>query len=174
MLGKGILFLDIDGVLNSIEHARFRLTRDGQSRRDVLMALHEKRTALDLMLLDEKLVELLAKFVIQHKLHIVITSTWRENSSPLHFQMLFGLCGHPLPTGTVIGLTPVLDHLSQNKRGHEIQSYLDNEKVSLPYVVLDDDVGIFLEGQPVINTSINTGLTKKNLNDALKLLASSQ
>lgn len=159
-----IVFLDIDGVLNSVEYINFRESLAGAERSRHIHETHKRILARDLHKLDEKKVALLQQFAVTSGCKFVISSTWRENSTPAHFEELFKLAGFPFPTGSVIGLTPVLDHITKQKRGHEIAAWLEEHKHSGAYAILDDDGrGAFLDGQPLVQTNNAVGLMPSDL-----------
>lgn len=155
-----LAFLDVDGVLNSIDHFKFRGTKAGKLRRQLIVAEHANSTGLELIQLDEKLVGKLQTFAIETGCKFVITSTWRESNTPKHFEELFKLCGFPFPENSVIGCTPILDNIEEQKRGHEIKQWIMDNNYQGKYVVIDDDCPtLFLDEQPLINTNNQVGLT---------------
>lgn len=159
-----IIFLDIDGVLNSRKHFTFRCSPEGQQRRDALLAQHRSPYTMELIMLDWEAVGLLQKFAIETQCKFVICSSWRERSTPEHFEKLFLLCGYPFPKGCVIGCTVVLDQIPFQKRGHEIDDWLTANRYKGIYFILDDDdKSQFLPDQPLIQTDRNVGLTGSNL-----------
>jgi len=166
-----IVFLDIDGVLNSIEHLNFRESLAGDERSRSIHATHERVIAQELDKLDEKKVALLQQFAVTSGCKFVITSTWRENSTPAHFEEIFRLAGFPFPAGSVIGLTPLLDHIPKQKRGHEIAAWLEEQKYSGAYAILDDaSQKGFLDGQPLIQTDKSVGLMSEDLDRLQNIL----
>jgi hypothetical protein len=166
-----LAFLDMDGVLNSRNHFDFRGTDAGINRRKRLQEEHEGLTAIALMMLDESKVELLQKFTIETGCKFVISSTWREGKTPEYFEKLFKLSGFEFPENSVIGCTPILDHIDNQKRGHEINSWIIDNKYTGKYVVIDDDCpSIFLEDQPLVNTDYIVGLTDDDIVKVKELL----
>jgi hypothetical protein len=164
-------FLDIDGVLNSRSHFDFRSTIEGVKRRERLLASHDGLTGIELIQLDESKVEILQKFAIETSCKFVISSTWREGCTPEHFEELFRLCGFEFPVGSVIGCTPILDHIEEQKRGHEINQWIIDNKYTGKYVVIDDDCpSIFLQEQPLVNTDHVVGLTDDDIIEIKELL----
>ena len=159
-----IAFLDIDGALNSRQHFEFRGTTAGKERTKRFKAKHEGIIAIELIMLDESKVERLQKFTVDTGCKFVISSTWREKSTPEHFEELFKLCGFEFPKGSVIGLTPILDHIEDKKRGHEINQWIIDNKYTGKYIAIDDDCpSLFLEDQPLVNTDNLVGLTDDDI-----------
>jgi hypothetical protein len=159
-----LAFLDMDGVLNSQNHFYFRGSKAGIQRRKRLKEQHEGSTAIALIMLDESKVELLQRFAIESGCKFVISSTWREGKSPEYFEELFKLSGFEFPKNSVIGCTPILDHIENQKRGHEINQWVVDNKYTGKYVVIDDDSpSLFLEEQPLINTDCVVGLTEGDI-----------
>lgn len=118
-----VLFLDIDGVLNSVQHAVmynkiFNKSRDPYREDCCVIALSN---------LEE---------VIKHvpKTKIVISSTWRIGSSTQELQDLFKKWGFKY-YNSIIGKTPVT---YSSPRGEEIQQYIDKYNVK-NYCIVDDD-----------------------------------
>jgi hypothetical protein len=153
-----IIFLDVDGVLNSIKWFDFRGSKEGQKRRDYFKKSYKGITAIELHSLDFNCLRILRDIVIETNAKIVISSMWRENASSKHFEFLFKELGVELPYNSIIGCTPVMDEIENKKRGHEIQTYLSDNKLSTPFLIIDDDVNIFLEGQNTFMTNNKVGL----------------
>lgn len=166
-----LLFLDIDGVLTSDEHRRYKKTPEGKERVAFLRSQYDTIEGIELVLLDPKRVALLKEIVLRTNCKIVISSTWRENSTAAHFERLFKLLGHALPNFTVIGLTPILDHIEQQKRGHEINAWIKSNNFQGKYLALDDDPkSIFLDEQTLHRTTYADGLTPPDVEAIVALL----
>lgn len=120
-----IIFLDIDGVLNSIDSVL--------AFRDEHLFWSNRKESL-----DPVSVGLLHQVCIQTDAKIVISSTWRKLYSEQEFRDIFasyGWSGFPL-----IGMTTNDKvHPDSWYRGYEIQHWLDNHKFWSNYVILDDD-----------------------------------
>lgn len=159
-----LIFLDIDGVLNSQAHYDFRGTKSGRLRREELLSKHKGIVGVELVMLDFSLVKKLCSFVVNNRCKLVISSTWREGHESSHFESLFRLCGADVPDGTVIGCTPILDHIDSQKRGHEIEQWIKDNNYNGNYVVLDDcDGGQFLSHQRLVQTEYSTGITDETI-----------
>lgn len=168
-----IVFLDIDGVLNSRTFRDWRVSSIGQKRRAYLQEHYEGLLFNELLLLDPLAVERLQKLVLATHCKIVISSTWREKSSPAHFAQLFELLGYPLPKNTIIGLTPIMDQIQEHKRGIEIETWINTHVFKGTYLALDDDCpSIFLEKQPLYSTKYKDGLTDNDVDNIVNIINS--
>jgi hypothetical protein len=128
-----IIFLDIDGVLNS--HYDY------------------ERYGFDYI--DSGLVEILKGIVFATKAEIVLSSTWRLNDSDrafvrsaLRYKML-----------DFVGITP---YLESKPRAEEIKLWLENNPHVIRYAILDDDsdAGLGMEDS-FFKTDYYFGLTCK-------------
>lgn len=158
-----LIFLDIDGVLNSRKHLDFRGTPEGRILRERLMGEHKGITGIELVMLDHALVKRFFRFVVDSGCKVVISSTWREGHTPSHFETLFALCGAELPVGTIVGLTPMFEDIHENRRGHEINQWIVENNYRGHYVVLDDGDRQFLPEQILIKTDYSVGLTEEDI-----------
>ena len=143
-----VLFLDIDGVLNSEHWYRTRTSR-GES-------LDE---------LDPKAVALLVHILQQTGCCVVISSTWRRSHSLKAIMALLTVLGMPWKLrARFIGMTPVMDGKTPSglytavQRGHEIQAWLDANPTET-FAILDDDSDMAHLYPHLIKTSRKEGLT---------------
>ncbi len=152
-----IIFLDIDGVLNSDEYFR-------------------KRTKKDSILdhLDIEIARKLQKIVDATDAKIVLSSTWRFN----YYDKLKEWFKENNFTIEIIDKTK--RGCSDCVRGNEIRSWLkENVKQGGPevekvnYVILDDDNDMLLwQKDYFINTDNKYGLTDSDVDKAIELLNS--
>ena len=152
-----VIFLDIDGVLNSERLMNRRISEGFKS--DCDEELYHN--------IDEIEVERLANFCEEYNVKIVLSSSWRcwnleetiEDLSHLRYKHI-----HPI-IKYIVGVTPRLyvekpnggwNHLD---RGHEIQKYIDKHKDIEEYIIIDDDSDM-LEGQTnnFLQTDFRVGL----------------
>ena len=164
-----IVFLDIDGVLNSEEWADKcfnKLVSDDICDSDV----------------DSDAINRLIKFLDDTNAKIVLSSSWRSlnvQSTILEFSTFnHELLKKLIPY--IIGVTPRF--YEYRKRGNEIKYWMDMlstdynalvkrgyilENVELSkdyrYVIVDDDSDM-LEGQNFVQTDFQTGLTDEDVN----------
>lgn len=142
-----ILFLDIDGVLNSVRSA---IALNGYPCRE---RCHEKFDKVALALIRQACKKTGAK--------ICLSSTWRIGIKNI---LKFGK-ELDLP---IIAKTPQL--FMSRRRGREIQEWLeDNQKVVCKYAIVDDDSDMLKEQLPFfVQTDNYEGLLYR---DYVKLLA---
>ncbi|MCD9584774.1 HAD domain-containing protein [Tenacibaculum maritimum] len=151
-----IIFLDIDGVLNS------RVWYNSNEYKT--MGTSIKRY------FDPKCVQLLNNITLETGAKIVVSSSWRVTRSLVQLQDLFKLIGI---TGKVYGKTQDLSLYetdSKNLRGLEIKDWITtNEKrikSPIQYIILDDENG-FLKEQKLFffqtnpNIGLDISITKK-------------
>ena len=153
-----VIFLDIDGVLNS--------TRTMIVWGSGLVPFTQRELdniSRDDVLLDPVAVDLLRLLTEASGAKIVISSTWRLRSSPTAFHKMFDLYGWDT-RDIVIGLTPVLHH----KRGDEIASWLKDNPVVEQYVILDDDSDMLVDQLPnFVNTEHDVGFARGDFEKAI-------
>jgi hypothetical protein len=141
-----IIFLDIDGVLNSI---------------DSMIALHGCNESK----LDPISVGLLKRLCADTDAKIVISSTWRRGRATKDFIDIFAK--YNWPDAPVISRTPVLD----TERGFEIQEWLDSHPEVTDFVILDDDSDMLdSQLQNFVHVSNINGFRSQHLCKALRVL----
>lgn len=154
-----VLFLDIDGVLNSNEYVK----TDRYLKKEQGVGFPDCD-------LDENAIKRVNHICEKTGAKIVISSTWREMNDCIPSLIRNGL------KIKVIGLTPCLDRKTESgvwmakTRGQEIQAWLDKNEVD-EYVILDDDKDM-LDSQlsNFINTNYLYGLTEEDVEEAIKIL----
>jgi hypothetical protein len=139
-----IIFLDIDGVLNSVEYS-------------VASRTNERRTRIDDA--DPTKVGLLRFVCEQTGANLVISSTWRIGRQPEWFKGFFAAFGWPdAPIG---GMATTRAKTSVVGRGDEVAEWLhDYGSLVDNYVIVDDDSDFYPE-QPLVQTNSVYGLTLK-------------
>jgi len=143
--GKQLVFLDIDGVLNS--DAFFARCPDAHIDRD----------------LDREAVARLEWLCSEGEAAIVISSTWRLDMSLDELRDV--LAGHGL-RAPVIGVTPTL----LTERGEEIRAWLRDNPGWRSYVILDDRADMGRLGRRLVQTRMHDGLLDEHVVLALRLL----
>lgn len=128
-----IIFLDIDGVLNSRLYAEKHINEPNEADSKVQYPMSE---------IDPVSVSLLNKLIEDTGAEIVVSSTWRLNRTVEQLQSILESRGFK---GKIIGFTPSL-HRSEPAmlRGNEIYKWIEDnipydEREKLKYVILDDD-----------------------------------
>lgn len=148
-----IIFLDVDGVLNSVNK---------------LIETHEKTHKSHsgyLYPFDEICLENLQTLVRETNSKLVVTSSWRKDEEGKNI-LLEMLKKYDLKKD-VMGFTPIL---SNEERSKEIESFLDTLNIKPNFIILDDDSD-FGDLLPfLIKTDKNTGLTYENVQEAIKKL----
>lgn len=143
-----ILFLDIDGVLNSMNY----------SKQVVRRSLIADETSI-----DPQTVKILQSLLDEMSdLRIIISSTWRRFHSLDELKTI--LASYGLDSSKILGVTPKLDTI----RGEEIKSWLNTQSLKSDYpvhqfVILDDDADMGSLISHLIQTSHQIGLTTENI-----------
>ena len=170
-----IIFLDIDGVLNSEKWYIERFDKN----------LYPNLENYPLCEFDPLAIEQLNLLTDKTNAKIVISSTWRMGRTIDELKKLFEEVGIK---GEIIGITP---HLTFNdgygvERGNEINILIDlncirwwdkifdekEKNITLEsYVILDDDPDMLLEQKDnFVRTSWRDGLTALHTRKAIKIL----
>jgi hypothetical protein len=157
-----IIFLDVDGVLNSWNWWDEREKLDPEHKHD------------DAFELDPKAIEVLKTIIDRTGAKIVVSSTWRF----CYYNLLISLLKEVIPYIEVIGKTPRKD-CDMCVRGNEILKWLkDNEAVTgVPYhiyknyLILDDDSDmLYWQKDNFIKTHYQTGLIEEYVDKAVEIL----
>jgi hypothetical protein len=156
-----LLFLDVDGVLNS---------RDYISRDDVNFDDPDQQ-------MDPDAIARLNQITDATGASIVVSSTWRlgwlDDSNGLDkLQYSFKLYGI---TGKIIGMTPHKPNCIRNQRGKEIQAWLDFNRINMTndvekFVILDDDADMGKLKDHLVLTKFKNGLQDKHVEEIIKRL----
>lgn len=127
-----VLFLDVDGVLNSYQSSKQ---------------------------LDDSMIYHLGRIVSKINLKIVLSSTWRLYSDSLvELEVRLAKDGISI-FDTTVHLVPAKMSIPSVERHFEIQEWLDRHKVE-KFAILDDDNKANIEGH-FFKTDPNIGLTKE-------------
>lgn len=146
-----VIFLDVDGVLNSINKLKevYQITKKPHSGKNYPF--------------DEKCLNNLKDIVEATNSKIVITSYWKNN--PESLEILFDKLEEYNLSKSVIGITP-----NKAYRELEILEYLKNNPTITNYIIIDDDGHMGTLSEDLIKTDIQTGLTKKDIKKCIKKL----
>lgn len=135
-----VLFLDVDGVLNSRAYVYRMRAKD-----------KKYRLWLDV---DPIAVALLKRIVEETGCKVVLSSTWRlykDSRDMVRNKVVRYIdCTADLQRGSKRGIVP---------RGEEVKLWLDQHPEVTHYAILDDDSD-FLPGQWHFKTTFNEGLTE--------------
>ncbi len=146
MAAQRLVFLDIDGVLNS--DAFFAREPEANVDRD----------------LDRLAVKRLDRICAETSAKVVISSTWRLDMTQVELADLLALHGF---AGEVVGTTPSLS----GPRGGEIDSWLDAHRGWRSFVILDDQDDMNRLRRRLVQTTMARGLLDDHVAPALALLA---
>lgn len=160
--GLHVIFLDFDGVLNSVE--TFRERKAARERGDAIE---------DGSSIDRGLIARLNRLIERTGAKVVISSSWRcfaraqEPKTPVRWlQKLLDSRGFK---GEVIGSTPELP--SPRVRGDEIQSWLTRDGGDVrSFVILDDETDMAHLKDRLVLTTFATGLQEHHLSMAVAVL----
>jgi hypothetical protein len=160
-----VIFLDIDGVLNS-----------------QVWMMTQPPTTNFLRAVDPSAVKLLYDLISRSGAVIVVSSTWRILNSLSNIRSILIEAGYPSPC-PIIGKTPRLagtvtrpfdGHKIGDRlvRGHEIQNWLEKQPAGSveSFVILDDDSDMAHLMPKLVNTSFETGLQPEHVERALIML----
>lgn len=160
-----VVFLDVDGVLNSQTFADAWYDRTGQGGWGGHFTEADKATHEN-VIWDEECVNELRRIVETTDSQIVVSSTWRKFFTIEKFKEMFAVYGWK--DAPIIAKTPA----GYRTRGMEINNWLSEHPVD-NYVILDDYPD-FMSQQ--INNFVNTnamyGLSKKDADKAISILNS--
>jgi hypothetical protein len=168
-----VIFLDIDGVLNSEYYNHTELVNRKKRGYGGFFQIGEEATK-DNVIWDPQCVRTLAYIVVRTDAKIVISSTWREHH-PLHrFHEMFALYGVEFD---LIGMTqiaagrwePYSDNYAQDFRGDEVNAWIAEKAFDGNHVILDDGAD-FYKDQPLIQTNPDVGLTFNDADAAVRKL----
>lgn len=154
-----IIFLDLDGVLNSENffskrRNNFFLPQEGDSQ------------------INPSAVELLNELLDRTNAKLVLSSTWRLGRNGLEKTKIALRAAGFQFNHRFIGVTPNLvyaDIETEATRGDEIQAWLTGREVEA-FVILDDNADMAHLLPYLIQTSSKTGLTARDCEAAEKLL----
>ena len=163
-----IIFLDIDGVLNSDESMR-RKKRSGYG-----FDIHNTTQSYDCP--SQPMIENLNHIVENTGAYIVISSSWRHYHKIDEIKQLFEKLEIK---GKIVDYTPVVK--LSTYRGLEIQNWIDNYneakakgnfllKPIKSFVILDDNNDMLNLKDRLVLTDYKIGLTKTNAEEAIKIL----
>jgi hypothetical protein len=151
-----VLFLDIDGVLNSEDWFKRSRTNGGR----ILVS----REPYPYGHIDPLSVGVLNCIVKVTGCKIVISSTWRKSYEPEDIASILHLRGFRY-TESIIGKTPSLN----TQRGDEVAAWLATHKVE-SFVIVDDDSDMGALSSRLVKTSFRTGLTVSEANRIVQML----
>jgi hypothetical protein len=154
-----ILFLDIDGVLNSW---RWYKSLALKGRQPSMMPDDQ---------IDPKAVTRLNKVIERTGAKVVVSSTWRLMRTVTELQQVLNRFGF---VGEVVGKTPRLHRDgdgNQLYRGHEIQQWLDENPGVELFAIVDDDSDMAHLMDRLVRTDMKKGLTPVHVEQLVTMLS---
>jgi hypothetical protein len=156
---KPVVFLDIDGVLNSRQwYAHNAASHEGSSPCSTERRLWEKS-------IDPACVQRLNRILRQTGAVVIVSSSWRKRHALSEIVSILESRGF---LGQIDGTTSAIGTLS---RTEEITEWLaENRPSGIAWVVIDDELTSALPGERVVSPSSETGLTDKDVEQAIAIL----
>lgn len=153
-----IIFLDIDGVLNSKKFED---------------KIKWRKYPWRFRLLDQEAILNLKDIVFETGAYIVLSSSWRYHEDESH---AVGRQLAPYNLG-IIDMTPTggvyVDNVKEWRRGAEINAWLKEHPDVTNYVILDDDNDMLPEQMDhLVQTSWERGLEQEHIDKAIQILNS--
>lgn len=143
-----IIFLDIDGVMNSVESCT-----------------NHNRPHRYFDLPCQPMIDNLNYIIDQTGARIVVSSTWRKLFGRHGMDYLLYLVG--VRPEVVDGITP---QVLSGYRGQEIRLWLEKHGEVTHFVILDDDSDMVPFMDRFVHTDRQVGLTRANAEQAIKIL----
>jgi HAD domain in Swiss Army Knife RNA repair proteins len=168
-----VIFLDVDGVLNSEAFLRVLDDRHRQ------LGHHEACECFRLeRKIDRDAVARLNRLVSETGAKIVISSSWRKLLDPPELQRV--LVEHGL-VAEIIGETPDGDndpemrdafgHIDRIFRGHEIDFWLRKHPEVDRFVILDDCSDMEMHKNRLVQTDCEVGLIDEDVDLAIRVMS---
>jgi hypothetical protein len=166
-----VIFLDIDGVLNSEAHLR-RLDEQHRQRG------HTDPTRPKECQIDRDAVARLNRLVAETRAKIVISSSWRKLLDPPELYRV--LESHGL-VAEIVGETPdghndpemlaTVGHIDRIFRGHEIDLWLRQHPGVTRFVILDDSSDMAMHKNRLVQTDCEEGLLDEHVELAIRVMS---
>lgn len=154
MDAKKIVFLDVDGVLNSDKFYEELLSSD-----EGIDCFRED-------ILDQRAISRVARIIRDTEAQVVISSSWRWDIQAMSRLL------EQLNTFDIVPIDTTIEDMRVNmSRAQEIKLWLDQHPEVENYVVLDDEVMNIPEiGRHHIKTNMSRGLEPNHVEQAKKVL----
>lgn len=153
---SSLLFLDIDGVLNSDNFLKEGLKKNlKHSYGDVGDGWENAWDSV--WEIDDRAVELLNKIIVKTDCKIVLSSSWRFNWTLNNFIKMLRCHNFKFDKDVLIGMTPLVD---LSYRGAEIQKWIDENKFEGRFAIVDDNDDMKELKSHLFLTTFDEGLTE--------------
>ncbi len=166
---NNVLFLDIDGVLNSFRTVTLHegIANTASCKKKILLPTTENE---DIGLFDRLAVDFVFQFCRKYNFSIVMSTSWRYSFSLRDFHQMFSEhYGVHDASQIIIGATPK-GRTDLKTRGDEIKEWLSQNPQILNYIILDDSSDFLEEQKPYfVQTCIRDGLTFRSMNAMIQL-----
>ena len=156
-----VLFLDFDGVLNSLAWIH---STQGKRRADESDIEFEARD------ISPKAVRRLNKIIVRTGAKVVVSSSWRKLHALEDLQAILKLRGF---VGEIIDVTPSLWRSLEGKRlyrGDEIQAWLDAHPEVSRFAITDDESDMCHLKHRLVKTSMDKGIQDHHVERLCALL----
>lgn len=174
-----VLFLDIDGVLNSqnwFGYMQYCIKNDMYDRVLNFVDINNERTEYKLNMIDDRAIANLNRIVEETGCKVVLSSSWRSSreSDNAFIEYIFKLKGFKYE---LYGVTPrIWVKEFSTQRGEEIKVWMDKESENNEiesFVILDDDSDMLPDQMNnFIHVDRQVGLTDKDVFTAIEILNS--
>lgn len=153
-----IVFLDIDGVLNSDDWYKSGEAKKAYEKTKIVSDYH----------FDPNAWKWVEKLLIETGAKIVLSSSWRNFTLESTLKDFVGTKFEVL-NKYIVGITP---RSRLRHRGKEIEEFIQNTDIKIDrYVIIDDDSDMNTEQLPYfVRTDWFHGITEENYNKAKKIL----
>ena len=176
-----IVFLDVDGVLNSAaflckrdeEHRQLGHADPSRPKRDTTCTCYRLERQI-----DRDAITRLNRLVAETNAKIVISSSWRRLLDPPELHRV--LVEHGL-VAEIIGETPdgpndpemreMFGHLDRIFRGHEIDLWLRRHPKVDRFVILDDGGDMEMHKKRLVQTDCQEGLLDEHVELAIRMMS---
>jgi len=145
-----LLFLDIDGVINSEDFYRSHLYPGNPDDMDEMFMILQERPKWHV---DNIALARIKKVCEDSNSSIVISSTWRSIYNKDDFIRIFDSCGWS--NAPIIDVTPMIDG---GIRGDEVRKWMNDHHCTDTYVIIDDAEEFYPE-QSLYRTDFKHGFT---------------
>lgn len=153
-----IVFLDIDGVLNSDDWYKSGEAKKAYEKTKIVSDYH----------FDPNAWKLVEKLLIETGAKIVLSSSWRNYNLEATLNDFKGTNFEVL-NKYIVGITP---RSALRHRGNEIKTFIETTDIKIDkYVIIDDDTDFNTEQLPYfVRTDWFHGITEENYKKAKKIL----